>query len=180
MDSDHAGDRPHETRSHTGIIVLLNGTPIEWVSRKQPETSIAPAEAEIYAMREAVGVCRWIQWVAEEFGLEVKWPFELKTDSTQARSFQHNTCPASKLKTYFDLREKSVQELRDKGVVTSTYIKRQLNVADLLTHCLSGTKFKDMLNRIPNLQIHNLRWACVYNSICEFNLEFRVPDLFPK
>lgn len=118
-DSDHAGDRPYDTRSHTGIMILLNGTPVEWVSRKQPATSIAPAEAEIYAMREAVGVCRWTQWVAEELGLQVAWPFVLNTDSTQARSFQHNTCPASKLRTYFDLRDKSIQELRDKGLISA-------------------------------------------------------------
>ena len=36
-DSDHAGDRTVGTnRSHTGIVILLNGMPIHWKSNKQP------------------------------------------------------------------------------------------------------------------------------------------------
>ena len=64
----------------------------------------------------------------------VDWPFTIYTDSSQAHSFQHNTCPNSKIRGCFDLRDKCVQELRDKGVVKSVKIPRDLNVADLLTH----------------------------------------------
>lgn len=141
VDSDHAGDRPTSTRSHTGVMLMLNGIPFEWISRKQPHTAVSPAEAEVYAMREAAVAARLAQWVAEEMGLVVKWPLELKTDSMQARSFQHNTSPNSKLRGCFDIRDSFIQELRDKNVITSTYIKRTMNVADLLTHCLSQTSF---------------------------------------
>ena len=43
-DSDHAGDTTVGTnRSHTGIVILLNGMPIHWKSNKQPITSYSSA-----------------------------------------------------------------------------------------------------------------------------------------
>jgi hypothetical protein len=178
VDSDHAGDRPSSTRSHTGVMLMLNDIPFEWISRKQPHTAVSPAEAEVYAMREAAVSARLAQWVAEEMGLVVQWPLELKTDSMQARSFQHNTSPNSKLRGCFDIRDSMIQELRDKNVIKSTYIKRTLNIADLLTHCLSQTSFNDMLHRAQNFQTQNCKGACVFTSI--FNMQFHQPIINAK
>ena len=164
-DSDHAGDRQINSRSQTGYILFLNSFPVDWCSRRQPITAVSPAQAEIYAMHEAVVACRLMQWVAEEMGMAVKWPFSINTDSSQARSFQHNTCPGSKLRGCFDLRDKSVSELRDKGIVTSNKIHRDLNVADMLTHCLTRGQFHHHLDRAQNLRYHNSKGACVFNLI---------------
>ncbi len=133
---------------------------VEWASRRQPVTAVSPAEAEIYAMREGVVAGRLVQWVAEEMGLVVTWPFVVQSDSTQAISFQKATAPNSKLRGCFDRREKSIVELRDQGVVTSKYIPRSLNVADMLTHCLSGPKFRECLRRAQNLRLYSCRGAC--------------------
>ena len=54
VDSDHAGDRQSDSRSRTGYILFLNQFPVDWCRRKQPSTSVSPAQAEIYAMHEAV------------------------------------------------------------------------------------------------------------------------------
>ena len=150
---------------------MLNSVPVEWLSRKQPMTAVSPAEAEVYAMREAVVISRLAQWVAEEMGMRVQWPLEMFTDSTQARSFQHNTCPNSKMRGCYDLREQAVRELRDKEVVSATYIRRDLNIADLLTHCLAKSKFKEMVARAQNLHCHISRVACVYNCVFSVPLE---------
>ena len=81
--------------------------------------------------------------------MAVKWPFSINTDSSQARSFQHNTCPGSKLRGCFDLRDKSVSELRDKGVVTSNKIHRGLNVADMLTKDATKAVRETLLGMMP-------------------------------
>ena len=161
-DSDHAGDRKSTTRSQTGYIAFLNSFPIDWCSRRQPETSVSPAQAEIYAMQEAVQGFKLLLWVSEEMGLAVSWPFTIKTDSSQARSFQHSTCPSTKLRGMIDLRNSSVCEMRDKGVVNSVHIPRQVNIADILTHCLSREPFNTHLKRAQNLHDYNSRGACVY------------------
>ena len=38
VDSDHAGDRVINTRSHTGILIFYNGAPVAWQSRKHTTT----------------------------------------------------------------------------------------------------------------------------------------------
>jgi hypothetical protein len=152
VDSDHCSDSAHTTRSQTGYIIFLNSFPVDWASRRQPVTAVSPAEAEIYAMREAVVAGRLVLWVAEELGIKVTWPFAMKSDSTQAVSFQRATAPNSKLRRCFDMRNAAVAELRDQGVVVSEHILRDFNVADLLTHCLSGPNFRECLGRAQNLR----------------------------
>ena len=46
-DSDHHGDRLMNSKSQTGVVVLLNGVPIYWRSNKQPKTADSPACADI-------------------------------------------------------------------------------------------------------------------------------------
>ena len=77
VDSDHAGDRASDSRSQSGFMCLLNSFPIDWVSRRQPVTSVSPAEAEVYAMREVAVTGRWLQWVAEEMGIAAVWPLTI-------------------------------------------------------------------------------------------------------
>ena len=168
-DSDHASAKPHNTRSHTGAMLMLNGVPVSWLSKRQPVTAVSPAEAEIYALRDAVIAARLIQWVAEGMFAGVKWPLTMKVDSNQARSFQHNTCPNSKLRGCFDLREKSIQELRDKRTVTTEKVPRELNMADILTHSLSTCKFRDQLQKAQNFQRYNCKGACLL--VPTFNMQ---------
>ena len=33
-DSDHARVKPHTMKSHTGSMIILNGAPIQWISKK--------------------------------------------------------------------------------------------------------------------------------------------------
>ena len=105
-------------------------------------------------MHEAVVACRLIQWVAEEMGMSVEWPFLTNTDSPQAHSFQHSTCPNSKVRGCFDLRNKRTTELRDKGVVSSKKTPQDLNVADMLTHCFARKQFQHRVFVITTLRGH--------------------------
>ena len=62
-DSDHAGDKPHTMKSHTGSMIILNGAPIQWVSKKQIQgTAYSSALAERYALSETVRVARSVAW----------------------------------------------------------------------------------------------------------------------
>ena len=99
VDSDHHGDPQITTRSHTGVTVLLNGTPIFWWSNKQTGTpALSPMESEIYAMFEGVRDARDIAWVLEEMGCNIQWPLPIFTDSDGAMSYQWNSCAKSKLR----------------------------------------------------------------------------------
>ena len=138
-DSDHAGDKNSgSAKSRTGVTILLNGMPIHWRSNKQPITSISSAQAEIYAMSEAVRDSRLRLWVHEELGGTVTYPFHVLVDNSAGVSFQGATCPASKLKGIFDTRSQWVQDLQDTQVLKAVKVDTVLNLADMFTKCLSS------------------------------------------
>jgi len=84
-DSDHASDKKIDTRSQTGIMILLNGVPCYWRSAKQPITALSSAEAEIYALSESVKHGRLFLWRCEEANIPVKWPMTIYVDNTYTK-----------------------------------------------------------------------------------------------
>ena len=61
-DSDYARDEKLTRKSHTGVMILMNGVPIHWRSKRQPKTILSPAHAEIhvYAASEGLREARMI------------------------------------------------------------------------------------------------------------------------
>ena len=145
-DSDHAGDRSTGTRSHTGVVTLCNGAPVQWRSNKQPVTSVSSAQAEIYAMAEAARDARLSAWKSEEMGCEKRRPIEIQVDNSAGIVFQAKMNPASKLKGMIDLRWNWVRELQDAGEIKAIKVCGTENVADLLTKCLGRSVFNKLLN----------------------------------
>ena len=128
-----------------GVIVLCNGMPIHWRSQKQPDTSISSAQAEIYALSEAVKDAKLRCYVSEEMGASVEWPCKIYVDNSAGVSFQKATTPNTKLKGVFDLRWWWVKELQDKSVIQAVKVDTAKNVAELFTKCLPGCVFKKLL-----------------------------------
>ena len=145
VDSDWAGDQKYgNTRSRTGVIILLNGLPVHWRSNKQPETAISSAQAEIYAMSEACKDIRLRLWVAEEIGLQPTYPTDIKVDNQAGVYFQNKMNPATRLKGVFDLRQKWIEELQDRHIITAVKINTSVNLADQLTKPLNGNKLRQL------------------------------------
>ena len=147
-DSDHGGDRPHELRSQTGMVVMLNGVPVLWSSKKQSDTTaFSSTMAEIFALSETVRAGRLWRWRAQEMGMEMPGPVTVQVDSTGARSFQRGTCVHSRLGGVIDFRDAWVEELRESGEVETEYVRGEENLADLLTKCFPTYKFKRLMHQ---------------------------------
>jgi len=151
-DSDHYGDSRLTHKSHTGVMILLNGVPVHWRSNKQPRIAESPAAAEIYALKEAIKDSRLFCWVAEEMGLNVQWSFTVMCDSAQAISFQKDTCPRSKLRGSIDLRLAWVKEMRDLKMVSVEKVASEENAADLLTKIMRPSKFRNLRDKIQKFE----------------------------
>ena len=148
-DSDHAGDRPQLTKSQTGVMITLNGVPIQWASKKQVAmTATSSALAEIYALSETVRQSQLTVWKLEELGVKVTQPIVVQVDNTQAISFQRSTCLVSKLRGMVDLRWAWVQELRDKNKIGVEKVDTEMNKADILTKCMPAYKFSMRLRTL--------------------------------
>jgi hypothetical protein len=149
-DSDHGGDKHLTTRSQSGVMITLNGVPVHWRSSRQPVTALSSAEAEIYALAEAVKCGRLFNWRCEEMGMEVKWPLTILVDNTQAITFQKGTCVNSKLRGTFDMRREFVGELRNSQEIDTQHISRDKNLADPLTHCQPSGPYNHGVERIKS------------------------------
>ena len=144
-DSDHAGDAPTTSKSHTGTIFFLNGMAVHWKSKKQPITALSSAAAEVYAFSEADKEANSLLWRAEEAGIKVKWPINIFEDNKATISFQQSAQPSTKLKGVYNLRWHWVLELRDTNKYMATKVATDQNIADLLTKCYKPHEMERML-----------------------------------
>ena len=148
-DSDHAGDMPITSFSHTGTVIMLNKVPIHWRSKKQPKTSRSSAEAEIYALSDTLADARLNNWRLQDIGININPIIDIYVDNNQAKVFADNTCVNSKLRTAFSLKHNWVKELRDKGKVNVLQIPAAINISDFLTKVQPGykvTAYNKMIN----------------------------------
>jgi hypothetical protein len=160
VDSDHAGEQRLHTSSRSGIVFFLNGLPSHWRSKKQPTTSLSSAAAEIYALSEACKDVRLRWWVSEDMLCEVPWPAPIKVDNAAGISFQHSTCPSTKLKGIYNLREAWVGELKNTKQIKAIKVDTKLNLADLLTKCTRAPTRNvlfDKLDEITSIVAHSYK-----------------------
>ena len=127
------------------MFFTLNGIPIHWKSNKQPTTTDSSAAAEIYALSQAYKEARYFSWKCAEMGMLVPDVVCMEVDNTQAISFQHKTCPHTKLKGVFDLRWDWVADLQKTGEVNTVHVDTRFNMADLLTKCLNNDDFNRLV-----------------------------------
>ena len=145
------GGRTSRTPEHSEIndMESTHDTPlITHLQRIQSISSNLPT-----ALATAVAVGRLTQFVAEELGVKALWPLRVFSDSMQSVSFQRNTTCQSKLRGCFDLRDKAVVELRDKNIIKTIYIPRVHNLADVLTHPVTGPVFQRFRSNMQKLRL---------------------------
>jgi hypothetical protein len=111
-------------------------------------TALSSAEAEIYALSEAVKCGRLFQWRCEEMGMPMEWPMKIWVDNDQAVVFQKGTCVNYKLKGTFDMRLKWIGELKEATIIQGSKVDRENNLSDILTHCQPSGKFTQAVIQI--------------------------------
>jgi hypothetical protein len=117
VDADHAHDLVTR-RTMTWILVMLNNTPIRWVSKRQKTLETSTYDSELVASR-----------IATELG--------------ENMSLVLNTTVPSRVlkKNYNAIAYHRVREAISARVMTCAYIKSEENVSDVLTKPLSNVKF---------------------------------------
>ncbi|GMF50270.1 unnamed protein product [Phytophthora fragariaefolia] len=59
----------NDATSTSGGVLLLNGMPVAWYSKKQTTVALSTAEAEYIAGGTAIRDCLWIRQLLDELGL---------------------------------------------------------------------------------------------------------------
>jgi len=69
VDADWAGDT-NTCRSHTGYILMMNGGPISWKSRRQDNVSLSTFEAKVVAASQAGQEALYLRETLKDFGYQ--------------------------------------------------------------------------------------------------------------
>jgi hypothetical protein len=137
VDADHAHDLVTR-RSITGILVMLNNTPIRWISKRQKTVETSSYGSELVASR-----------VATELILEIRYMLQSMGVALVGQALMLGDIPPSSivLKKYNAIAYHGVREAIAARIMRFAYIKREENVGDVLTKALSNEKFHYLMKR---------------------------------
>jgi hypothetical protein len=147
-DADWAEDRDGR-KSHSGLFCSVNEGAIMWSCRKQDIVALSSAEAEFVALTDTCKEVVWINRLAKDFGIEIKEPITVYTDSQSAMAMVNNQKFSHRTK-HIDTKYYFVKDMVEKGIVRLVYQPTETNIADLMTKPLGGTKV-EQLRRLAGL-----------------------------
>lgn len=137
VDADHAGNLMTR-RSHTGILIYVNNTPIIWYSKRQNTVESASFGSEFIALRIATEQIKAIRYKLRHFGVEIRGPAYVYCDN---RSVVTNaSIPTSILnKKHNAICYHLVREAQAADIIKVGWIDGEYNKADLLTKTTLST-----------------------------------------
>ena len=80
VDADHAHDQITR-RSITGIIVMINKTPVRWICKRQKTVESSTYGSELVAARIATELIMEIQYALQMLGVPLEWPAMMLGDN---------------------------------------------------------------------------------------------------
>jgi hypothetical protein len=150
VDADHAHDIVTR-RSITGILVMLNNTPIRWISKRQKTVETSTYSSELVSSRVATELILKIRYMLRSFGVALNEP-ALNGPALMLgyhlSVVLNNTVPSSVLKKkHNSIAYHRVREAIATRIMRFAYIKSEENVSDVLTKPLINEKFHDLKKR---------------------------------
>jgi hypothetical protein len=130
VDSDWAGDTD-TNRSHTEYIIMMNGGPISWKSRRQDSVTRSTSEAEYMTVSENL----YFRALLHDVGHEQLAPTDIYEDNLTCIVMSTNPV-RRKSSRHIDIRVHFCRELYTTGVIHLIPLRTHLMVADTLTKSL--------------------------------------------
>ena len=141
-DADHAGDRITR-RSHTGIIIYANMSPISWYSRKQNTVETSTFGSEYVALKIAIEKVISLRYKLRMMGVELDGPANIFMDNESVTRAAMNPETVLKKKHVSIAYHKS-RESFAAGIINIFWIPSEENLADLFTKVLDIVKRKNL------------------------------------
>ena len=145
VDSDWAGQ--DGSRSTTGFVITLAGSPISWGSKRQKTVALSSAEAEYMAATEAGKELLWLSHMIKDLDfpeIGLKNGAELRIDNESAIKIAHNPELHSRTK-HIELRHHWIREKVDSGQIRTKWVPGTENTSDGLTKPLPRVGFYKFL-----------------------------------
>ena len=144
VDADHAGNRITR-RSHTGIVIFCNLSPIIWYSKRQNTVETSTFGSEFIALKIAAELNDALIYKLRMFGVPISGPTRVMCDNeavVKSSSFAESTLKKKHCSIAFHRVREAVASSR----MLIYYEQSSSNLADLFTKVLPHTK------RLPLVQ----------------------------
>jgi hypothetical protein len=146
VDANHAGNVVTR-RSHTGILIYLQNTPIIWHSRRQNTVETSTFGSEFVALRNARDLIVGLRYKLRMFGIPINGPAFVYCDNQGV--VKNVTIPESVLsKKHNAINYHAVREAVAANILRVTKEDSNTNVADLLTKPLTEQRRVTLLRSI--------------------------------
>ena len=145
-DAAHADDFITR-RSTTGIIIFVNGTPIQWYSKRQNTVESSTYGSEFVAMRIATELTIGLRNDLYTLGFPIHGPANLFCDNQSM--VINSSIPSSVLKKkHNSISYHRVRESVTAGILHIAKEPTKTNLANILTKPLAGPRFKKLISHI--------------------------------
>lgn len=129
-------------RSVSGVVLLLNGGPVTWFSRKQGVVATSTTDAEYVAVHDAGKEIVWIRRLLKEIGCNQNEPTTLFCDSAAAEKLIANPILHRRTK-HIDVKFHYIRELVKSGIIEIKHISSSRQLADIFTKPQTRNFFED-------------------------------------
>lgn len=145
VDADHARDQLTR-RSVTGIVLLLNNTPILWVSKRQKTVETSTYGSELVASRIAIELNISMKYCLRMLGVKLEESSLLVGDNMSV--VLNTTIPSSALKKKHQaINYHKIRESIAAGFINYGHIPSTENLADITTKPLGRIIFERLTSQ---------------------------------
>ena len=146
VDANHAGNLVTR-RSHTGILLFVQNSPIVWLSNRQNTVETSTFGSEFVALRAARDLTVAMRYKLRMFGVPIEGPAQVFCDNQGV--VKNTSIPESVLsKKHNAINYHAVREAAAAGVLQVHKEDTQTNLADLFTKVLPADRRKQLLSSI--------------------------------
>ncbi len=120
-----------DSHSASGLIFLLNGVPVHWISRKQCLISLSSTEAEIIALSLCAQELLWIMQILDPI-VKLECPIKLHIDNLSMKYVAESVLMSHRMK-HLEICYLFICQLLVDHPVILKWVPSEENVADIFT-----------------------------------------------
>jgi hypothetical protein len=181
VDADHAHDQITR-RSVTGVLLLVNGMPIRWYSKRQQTVETSSYGSELVAARIATDHIIELRYKLRMLGVPITAPTVMLGDNRSV--LLNTTVPSSMLKKKHNaIAYHRVRESIAAGIIRFFHIPSTENLADILTKPLNNHLFHQITEAIlftpsssPTPQDPNISFLTPTTTNTDMQSSTKLPD----
>jgi hypothetical protein len=146
VDADHASCRVTR-RSHMGVLILVNQSPILWLSKRQNTVETSTFGSEFIALKCAVEMMEGLRYKLQMLGVPLEGLANVFCDNESV--VKNSSMPESTLKKRHNaIAYHHCREAQGAGIICFAFEPGKTNITDLFTKLLPAPRLKELVQMV--------------------------------